>query len=154
LAVLESEFVEVLMFRRKERGVSFLLLKRAPTESPYPGIWQVVSGKRTSGENAVSAALREIREETGCTPEHMWVLPFVNTFYAPAGDAVHMVPAFAAEVASDAEVVLSDEHTESRWVSRKTASALVQWPSHLTMMDLVEQYILHERGSVHQVILP
>jgi len=128
-----------------------LLLKRAMTESPYPGIWQVVSGKKLAGEHAADTARREVREETGVEPIGLWALPFVNTFYAPGDDRIHAVPTFAAELAQDAGVQLSDEHSESRWVTRKDADAIVQWPAHSTMMDLVTAYVMSQRGSVLRI---
>ena len=142
------EYVEVVVFRRTRDVISFLLLKRSPGKRPYPGIWQVVSGRKVATERATETALREVREETGVDPDGAWLLPFVNTFYSPDGDVVHSVPAFAAEVPESAEIVLSGEHSEYRWVSRAEAEVLVQWPSHLTMMDLVQNFVTQERGDV------
>jgi len=150
---LRSDFVEVVVFRRDKTSVSFLLLKRAATEMPYPGIWQVVSGRRKLNESATDTAVREVREETGIDPLGVWVLPFVNTFYAPDGDAIHSVPTFAAETPPTETVRLSDEHSECSWVSRKEAAEIVHWPSHLTMMDLVTGHVLSER-SAYQKIYP
>ncbi len=154
LPVFTSEFVEVIVFRRKGRQLSFLLLKRSTNEKPYPGIWQVVSGRRRRSERPVSTAIREVREETGAAPVGLWVLPFVNTFYAPAGDAVHVVPTFAAEVRSAAKIRLSGEHDDYAWVSRRVAGSRVQWPAHLTMMDLVRTYVLKPKSAVHRIAVP
>lgn len=139
------------MFRRAGRGVNFLLLKRSKSERPYPGIWQVVSGRVRGKEKASETALREVQEETGTHPLRMWVLPLVNSFYAAREDAIQSVPTFAVEVSSSADVFLSKEHESFAWVTRRKAASLVQWPAHLDMMDLVRSYILHERGSIHRI---
>ena len=139
------------MFRRKGRNLTFLLLKRAPTEQPYPGIWQIVSGRRLAGESAPQTALREVREETGVDPVGLRILPYVNTFYTVEDDRVQSVPTFAAELPADAMVSISEEHSASDWVTRKKAEHLVQWPAHGVMMDLVREYVVRQRGSVHRI---
>lgn len=101
-------------FRRSERRVEFLMLRRSPS-SRLGGTWQCVHGKIEPPERAWQAALRELREETGLTPIGFWQIDFVNTFYVASEDVVMHCPCFAAEIAPDAMVRLSDEHTEFAW---------------------------------------
>lgn len=42
----------------------FLLTKRAPNKG-YPLMWEVSAGSAVAGDDSLSAALREVREETG-----------------------------------------------------------------------------------------
>ncbi len=44
----------------------FLLTKRSPNKG-YPNTWETPGGSAISGDNSLSAALREVKEETGLT---------------------------------------------------------------------------------------
>ena len=59
--------------------------------------------------------------------------------------------AFAAEVGRDTDVALSHEHTECKWVSRRGAAGLVQWPAHISMMQLVQDFVLHKRSMPQRI---
>src|SRR3972149_5657628 len=111
-----SNMIEAHIFRETEIGIEFLLLKRSEKEI-YPGLWQMVSGKIHDGEKAYEAALREIKEETGLTPEKFWVAPNVNQFYSHEGNYISLLPVFAAKVNSNSEVIICDEHCDCKWVS-------------------------------------
>jgi len=143
---IRSDFVEVIVFRRRGRQTEYLLLRRSGSERPYPGIWQVVSGRRRSRERASTAAIREVREESGHSPLRVWSLPFVNTIYVSSLDQVQCMPTFAAELPSDAAVRLSSEHSEGRWVSMTAARRLVLWQAHVTLISLVKDVIIPGRG--------
>ena len=43
----------------------FLISKRVPTANPEPDRWQPTTGCATSGDDSMSAALREVQEELG-----------------------------------------------------------------------------------------
>ena len=119
--------VDCYVFRRTPAGVEFLFLKRRP--GAYLGdTWHAVHGKIEANETAWQAALRELREEAGLTPARFWQLEFVNTFYAAKWDRVLCCPGFVAEVAADAAVRLSEEHTAYRWIARDEARSAFLWP--------------------------
>lgn len=122
-----SKVIDCYVFRRREGRVEFLTLRRA-ARTRIGGTWQAVHGKIESGESAVGAALREMREETGLTPIGFWQLETVNTFYVAATDQIMLCPAFAAEVVADAAVAISDEHDEFRWCEPADAIAAFLWP--------------------------
>lgn len=150
---IEAKIVEVLCFRRRGTSVEILVLKRAKGDKLYPGLWQVVSGMIRRGESAVSAALRECREETGLRPKELWTLPMINGFLSPATDTIHLHPTFAAEVESGAIPTLSGEHQEFRWLSPIKARTLLLWPgSHRAVQVLVDHLLrvpeLRERTRV------
>ena len=42
-----STMIEAHIFRESENGIEFLLLKRSEGQ-PYPGLWQMVTGKITA----------------------------------------------------------------------------------------------------------
>src|SRR5262245_38021070 len=91
--------IEAYLFRRRGRAIEYLLVRRAADRS-LPGVWQPVTGGIERGEAAYEAAAREVLEETGLTPLRWWALEHMTVYYKPAKDAVHALPVFAAEVAS------------------------------------------------------
>jgi 8-oxo-dGTP diphosphatase len=137
-----SRIIEVCPFRiRGDRG-EFLLIRRAPDEPLYPGTWQFVSGRVEPGEKAHEAALRELLEETGADPLRFWVVPGVNLFYDPQGDAVNLVVLFAAQLESGFRISLSPEHSMFEWLPYAEARRRLVWPGQRDCLDIVHQYIL------------
>ena len=117
--------IDAYVFRQTHDGLRFLLLKRAKTKM-YEHLWQGVAGKIEGNENAWEAAIRELKEETGFRPVRMFVADHVSRFYETHGDRVNLVPVFGIEV-DDANVTLSKEHCEFRWVDFDTAYSTLVW---------------------------
>ncbi len=141
--------IEAHIFREKEGGIEFLLLKRSERQ-PYPNLWQMITGKIKENENAYQTALREIKEETGLTPLQLWVAPTVNSFYEPKDEYICLLPVFAARVESN-EIKLSDEHTEYKWVDKLTAQKLLAWEGQRKAVQIIEDYFLNEKSFFHFV---
>ena len=126
-------------------GYEFLVLRRTPGHV-YAGQWRMVGGKIDEDETAWQAALRELGEETGCTPVRTWALPSVNHFYDWRRDTVALIPAFAAELAADAAVTLCDEHDTSAWLPAAEAAARLSWPEQQRLLLLTAELL--ERGGI------
>jgi dATP pyrophosphohydrolase len=142
VAAIVSRVVEACVFRFAHDGPEYLLLKRSEKDNIYPGMWQLVTGSMKDGERAVDAALRECREETGMVAKRFWVVPFVNSFYVPISDAIHLCPVFAMEVEEESRVTLSQEHQEFSWCSFENAKAKLVWPGQRYAVELVHEYIV------------
>ena len=104
-----------------------LALRRGPG-GRCPGSWEVVHGKIESGESPVTAALRELAEETGLTPERFYNLSRTESFYLHRTDQLAMIPVFAAVVSTDAQPKVSDEHDLFRWLPIAAAEGTLAWP--------------------------
>lgn len=144
-----STMIEAHIFRESEKGIEFLLLKRSDGQ-PYPGLWQMVTGKIKPNEKAYQTVLREIKEESGLTPVQLWVAPTVNSFYEPKDEYICLLPVFAARVEAD-EIKLSDEHTEYQWVDKSTAQKLLAWEGQRKAVQIIEDYFLNEKSLFHFV---
>ncbi|MBV6419347.1 MAG: hypothetical protein DAHOPDDO_00563 [Ignavibacteriaceae bacterium] len=144
-----SNLIEAHIFRETEKGIEFLLLKRSEGQ-PYPGLWQMVTGKIKSNEKAYQTALREIKEETGLIPVQLWVAPTVNSFYEPKHEYICLLPVFAARVEAD-EIKLSKEHTEYQWVDKSTAQKMLAWEGQRKAVQIIEDYFLSEKSFLHFV---
>jgi dATP pyrophosphohydrolase len=140
-----SNLIEAHIFRETENGIEFLLLKRAEDQI-YPAVWQMVSGKIKGSEKAFEAALRELKEETNVIPLKMWIAPKVNSFYSSQTDSICLVPVFAVLVKKDSRVIISNEHSEYKWVIPNEAKKLLAWYGQRKAVELIEEYFLNEKS--------
>lgn len=134
-----SYLVENHIVRLKNNNPEFLLLKRVATDS-YPNIWQMVTGSIYKDEKAVQTAIRELFEETSLTPEKLWIVPNVNSFYEPTKDVICLVPVFVSLVKISDEVVISNEHSEFRWVNKDEAIKLLAWNGQRKSVEIIFEY--------------
>lgn len=142
-----SGLIEAHVFRKHNNEIEFLLLKRSESEN-YGGIWQMVTGSIDENEKAFDTAIREIKEETGLTPQKLWVVPNVNSFYSPDKDQLIMIPVFAALVNNDS-VVISSEHSEFQWVDKEKAKSLLAWNGQRKSVDTIYQYFKSENPVLY-----
>jgi len=103
-----------------------LVLKRNNRDDHKPGIWETVGGGMDQKETPQKELVREILEETGLTIEVE--TPFnVFTFIRDTGEFKVGITFLCKYI--DGEVVLSDEHSEYRWIDPKEFSQLESIPS-------------------------
>jgi dATP pyrophosphohydrolase len=142
--------IEAHILKITNGKLEFLLLKRAESEI-YPGLWQMVSGSIHEGELAYQTAIREIIEETNLTPQKMWVVPNINSFYSPEKNYISFLPVFAALVSTNAKVKISDEHKEYKWVSPVKAKKMLAWVGQRKSVDIICEYFLKEKSYLNFV---
>jgi len=139
-----SRIVEICAFKVLDGKPLYLILKRSPSDELYPGIWQIVTGVIEEGEHTVAAALRELEEETGLQPLKLWRLPFVNSFFDPNQDVIHLSPYFAAKLDASSEPVLSKEHQGYEWCSYERAQVLLPWSGQRNGVRIVDSQFVQE----------
>lgn len=127
MTVTRVGFVDTYVLRRHRGGLDVLVLRRA-SGGRNPGSWETVHGTIEEGETPVVASRRELAEETGITPERMYNLSRVDSFYRHTTDELVLIPAFAVIVAPDAEPRLSNEHDRAEWLAPAAAAARFSWP--------------------------
>ena len=128
-----------MLFRSRVEA-EFLLIRRA-ADRMFAGMWQCVTGKLEAGERILEGALREVAEESGLGSsdlEAVFDTDVVNWFHHESLDVLLCEAVFAARVRPGAEVVISDEHDDARWLSSDDARALVTWPAYERAIDFVE----------------
>ncbi len=115
--------------------------------------WQVVSGGGEDDETPLQAARREANEEAGLSLDTAFIqLESMVTLPAPQaagmlwGPEVLVVPeyAFGADAAGQ-EIVLSEEHTEYRWVDYETAQQLLRFDSNKNALWELDYRLTNQR---------
>ena len=142
MADVSSRVVEVCIFKLVTNEPRYLLLHRSENDLLYPGIWQIVTGMLEGNEHAVTAALREVHEETGLKPQRFWVVPYVDQFYSAANNTMNLSPIFALQVNGADEPRLSTEHQASEWLPYEQAESRLVWPGQKLGLKLLHEYVV------------
>ena len=144
---INSTMIELCVFKFEHDRPLYLLLKRCKEEKLYPGIWQYITGSIDGKEKAIDAAIRELREETGLSPQRFWVVPYVHSFYDPEHDSVSLLPLFAAQVRPGDVPILSSEHEEYLWLPFEGARSKLVWPGQREGLRIVHESIVKGEKS-------
>src|SRR5215212_6259646 len=136
-------------FRREGPGrqVEYCILKRQ--DSWY---WQGIAGGGETGENKYMAAARETREEIGISKvelvelHSLVTIPVVNISGFIWGAELLLIPeySFGVEINAGEEIILSDEHTEFRWLSYEAARESLKWDSNKNAIWELNHRINHD----------
>ena len=131
---IESPGVNVAVVKKDYDGWKFLILKRAEQES-YGGYWGFMTGGKCGSETVSQVVRRELEEETGLKPESIWATEYLVHFYEPEYDSIWILPLIVAVVPENAEVRLSPENSEYRWLPPDRAKHLVSWKNLAKAID-------------------
>jgi 8-oxo-dGTP diphosphatase len=97
-----------------------LAMRRAPTNTAGPGLWETVSGRVEQGEQPWDAVAREIAEESGLSVQ-VEVRPFDAYAATRRGRPMVVVVYRARHLAG--EVRLSGEHDAYAWLDAEAFAA-------------------------------
>lgn len=131
--------VLIYPYRRLSSGeFVYAILKRSEG-----GYWQAVAGGGEDDETPLEAARRETFEEVDIPKDSRFlrldtVISVPVTAFADSylwGEDVYVIPqyCFGVQVA-DNRIVLSDEHTEYRWLAVEEASNLLRYDNNRTAL--------------------
>lgn len=146
---IRAFLVALVAVRRTASGHQVLLLERTET---LVGEWCQVAGKIEEGETAWQAALRELQEETGLTPERLYSADISEQFYEADRDAITVAPVFVAFVNEQADVTLNSEHSAFQWVSFADAMELVPFGGQRRVLRWIEEEFIRRKPHAHLLI--
>ena len=150
---IRSYFICTYVCRRAESGAEFLLLKRSG--GYMRGVWQPVTGRIERGEKAWETALREVREETGLIPQTFYCTDLVQMFYNHTQDGINLVPVFLVWVDPNANVRLSDEHDDYRWLAAEPAKDMLTFiPQRQSVDDIIAGFVLRPGPNCLKMKIP
>ncbi len=109
--------VEIIVFKKEGNELLFLILKRAPQRGEF---WQPITGGVEENETFEEAAIREVGEEIGINND-IKLIDFGYSFEFFDHGENHFEKVFGLEVNPETKIVISEEHTEFKWVSGQTA---------------------------------
>lgn len=118
--------IDAYVLRLAASGIEVLALHRA-SGVRCAGAWEAVHGRIEGDERPEDAAVREVEEETGLTPERLYNVR-CHTFYLPSRELVNIAVVFAAFVADSGVVRYGAEHDGSEWLSLERAADRFSWP--------------------------
>lgn len=110
------------------RGDEVLLVRRGAP--PLEGRWSLPGGRIEWGERAADAALRELKEETGCDADLLGLVDVVDGVFKEAPGAVaqnHYILIDYAARWRAGEPVAGDDARDARFFSRAEIESLDLW---------------------------
>lgn len=151
MAAIVSQIVEVCVFRLEKNRPQYLLLQRSANDDLYPNMWQIITGTIAENETMINAAVRELKEETSLSLKRFWIVPFVNSFYEPSRDFIHLAPMFAIEVDNALEPHMSSEHERYEWLPYHLARKRLVWPGQRFGLDIIHDFIIGGKEAARLV---
>jgi len=131
---------------RVEKGVcQHLIIRRRP--GYLGGTWQMVSGRIESGETGWEAALREIKEETGLTPDRFYSANTMEAFYEVNQNCINLIPVFVGFIDTDKDVQLSHEHSEYKWITVDEAQDYLVFSHQEEMLQTIERLFVRNKPN-------
>lgn len=138
--------VQAIVFTISANGLRFLVLKRTVARG---GFWQSVTGGIENGESVIDAAIREVEEETGCSPISIWPLRYIHEFgksrKLPTGIKIRircLERSVAVQLPLNARICLNkEEHVEYRWVSKEEAIDVLKFDTNVAGIEELCQII-------------
>jgi dihydroneopterin triphosphate diphosphatase len=142
--------VDVYVIRQSAAGQQVLVMQRS-ADTRCPGAWETVHGNLLDEERPEDGAVRELKEETGLTPDRLYNVT-VQPFYLHTMGAVQLAIVFAAFV-SESAVTLGNEHQRFEWLSVEDAAVRFAWPREREALAHILQLIPNgDAGAVDDVL--
>ncbi len=115
------------------RGHTRPFLRRSKNDAEDPGCWDLPGGGINFGEQPFSAAIREAKEEAGI---NIKIIKPLSVLAMPCQEQWSVEINVLAKYHSG-KIVLSQEHSDYRWVAKKELLTIKPMSAHIKSMGLV-----------------
>ena len=125
-----------------ENAEVFVAKRLDGEQSGWPNSWQFPQGGIDEHENPQTAALRELKEETGITTV-FFVKGFEEKeeyFYKKEGKTIHKQVDYLLGETQETEVTLSLEHKDFKWLSYQEAMNQLTFAAGKELLKKAEEY--------------
>ncbi|KAL5005353.1 hypothetical protein ScPMuIL_018809 [Solemya velum] len=128
-----------LVYRRLQNEIQYLLLQTSYGEHH----WTPPKGHTDPGESEIEAAMRETKEEAGLDPIHLTIIDSFQKVlnYEVRGKPKRVVYWLAQLKDSNTPVILSEEHTNFKWLGFKDASELLKYNDMQVLLKEAHAFI-------------
>ena len=147
--MLREKTIGVIVFRREGKSIKYLLLHHG---GDY---WNFPKGRQEAGEDEITSALRELREETGITEIRLvddfrdeYDYDFDTEIRQGIKETIYKKAIFfLGEVKTD-EIKISDEHLDYGWFDYDVASKRMFFQNGQNLLKRVHQFLFNKQDFV------
>ncbi|KAI8119415.1 hypothetical protein FF38_06877 [Lucilia cuprina] len=134
-----------VIFRRLRDEIEYLLLKASYGDRH----WSSPKGHVDPGEDDYTTAARETREEAGYTEDDLIIYKDnpISLNYVVKGNPKVVVYWLAELKNPSQEAILSNEHTELKWLTKDAAKEIVGFKDNQEMIDKFHEFILNKSNN-------
>lgn len=128
------------VYKKDEREIRWLI-RRPKANEGYKGNlgWGWPKGWIDKGEDAKSAALREVKEETGVAAEIVEKIDTMKIFFRDNGELVMKnITYFLMKWKQDLPEGFGEETEETKWVTTKEAQELLAYDNEKKLLEKAE----------------
>lgn len=120
----DMKFLQKVVVYHPDNNKTFLVLKRSMHHKYRPGDWDLPGGNVIYGEDALESLKREVVEESGLSIHDLKPISVITnpTFE----NNIYLLVINYKAIANRAEIKLSHEHTEYKWVGIEEFKTMTQ----------------------------
>ena len=113
------------------RKGEWLISKRSPDKNSSPNIWEACTGAAVAGEDSLTTALREAKEELGLTLDpgkgRLYTTVIHENMHPPGGSCMADVWIFSHDCPIENVILQPGETCDARWENAETIRAMIAY---------------------------
>lgn len=125
-----------IVFKEKENGPKFLLIKNMAMRDPSQSYWGFPKGHLDKSESSKEAAIREVKEEVGLEVEVVDKIGQSSYMFQANGEKIFKIVTMFLMKAKKEELTIQDlEIQEAKWVDSKEALNILSFPNDKKLLE-------------------